>query len=59
MISCWELRACVQGSVRFEVVWGVSGSNWPLYDLAGTERAIGYVPEQVSHVPEDEWRPKL
>jgi hypothetical protein len=45
------------GPTRFEVVWGVSDSNWPLYDIAHGERAIGYKPEQRSVVPESEWRP--
>ena len=44
------------GPVRFEVVWGVSASSWPLYDTADAERAIGFVPTQRSEIPEAEWR---
>jgi uronate dehydrogenase len=38
----------------YEVVFGVSDSDWPLYDLAHGRRAIGYDPQQRSHVPESE-----
>lgn len=38
----------------YEVVFGVSDSDWPLYDLDHGRRAIGYDPQQRSHVPESE-----
>ena len=41
--------------VQFEVVFGVSASNWPLYDLEHGKRAIGYEPQDVAIVPEGEW----
>ena len=47
-------RAIVHPGVTFAVVFGVSGSNWPLYDLA-PGRAIGYEPMDRSEVPRDRW----
>lgn len=41
--------------VGFEIVFGVSDSNWPLYDIEHGRRAIGYNPVDRSYVPEDEW----
>lgn len=32
-------------SDSFVVVFGVSGSNWPLYDLEHSRQAIGYYPQ--------------
>ena len=50
----------VRTGVEFEVVYGVSASNWPLYDLDHGRQAIGYDPQQFSNVPESEWkRPRL
>jgi nucleoside-diphosphate-sugar epimerase len=40
--------------VKFEAVFGVSDSDWPLYDLGHGRRAIGYDPQQRSEVPEEE-----
>jgi hypothetical protein len=40
--------------VKFETVFGVSDSDWPLYDLEHGRRVIGYCPQDRSHVPEDE-----
>ncbi len=45
-------RAILQPELRYEVVFGVSASDWPLYDMDQAKRAIGYEPQQVSHVPE-------
>ena len=39
--------------VKFEVVYGVSDSNWPLYDLEHGRRSIGYNPQQKSIVTDD------
>ena len=41
--------------VRYEVVFGVSDSNWPMYDLDHGRQAIGYDPQDRSEIPEDEW----
>jgi len=46
-------RALVHPGVKFEVVFGVSDSDWPLYDLEHGRRAIGYEPQDRSVVPED------
>ena len=48
-------RAIVHPEVKFEVVFGVSGSNWPLYDLEHGRRAIGYYPQDWVEIPEEEW----
>ncbi len=39
---------------RFELVFGVSDSDWPLYDVDHGRRAIGYHPLDKSFVPESE-----
>ena len=44
-------RAVVHPRVRFEIVFGVSDSDWPLYDLDHGRDAIGYNPKQRSVVP--------
>jgi uronate dehydrogenase len=49
-------QALVHPGVTFAVVFGVSDSNWPLYDLDHGRRAIGYYPQDRSFVPEDKWR---
>ena len=38
----------------YEIVFGVSDSDWPLYDVDHGRRAIGYEPAQRSEVPEAE-----
>jgi len=48
-------QALTHPGVKYEVVFGVSGSNWPLYDMEHGERAIGYVPQDYAEVPEEEW----
>ena len=48
-------QAITHPGVKYEVVFGVSDSNWPLYDLDHGRRAIGYEPRDRSHVPESEW----
>ena len=40
-----------QLEVPFAVVFGVSNSNWPLYDLEHGRRAIGYDPQDFADVP--------
>ncbi len=45
-------RAILQPDVRYEIVFGVSASDWPLYDLEQGRRAIGYAPQQISRVDE-------
>ena len=44
-------QAITHPGVEFEVVFGVSDSDWPLYDMEQARTAIGYEPKQVSHVP--------
>ena len=48
-------QAIMHPGVKYEVVFGVSDSNWPLYDLDHGRRAIGYEPRDRSVVPESEW----
>jgi uronate dehydrogenase len=48
-------RAIVAPDVSFEIVFGVSDSNWPLYDLEHGRRTIGYYPADRSYVPQEEW----
>ena len=43
-----------QSEVPFAVVFGVSDSNWPLYDLEHGRRAIGYDPQDYADVPPEE-----
>ena len=38
-------RAVIHPDVQYEVVFGVSGGEWPLYDLEHGYRAIGYEPQ--------------
>lgn len=47
-------QAITHPGVKFEIVFGVSDSDWPLYDLEHGRRAIGYYPQDRSHVPEDQ-----
>ena len=47
-------QAIIHPGVKYEVVFGVSDSNWALYDLEHGRRAIGYDPQDRSDVPEDE-----
>jgi hypothetical protein len=35
-------RSIVHPGVKFEIVFGVSDSTWPLYDLDHGRRVIGY-----------------
>lgn len=39
-------QAVIHPDIEYEVVFGVSGGDWPLYDLDHGRRAIGYVPEK-------------
>ncbi len=48
-------QAMTHPGVKFEIVFGVSGSNWPLYDMEHGKQAIGYEPQDHSQVPEEEW----
>ena len=43
-------RAILQPGVKFEIVFGVSDSSWPLYDLDHGREAIGYHPQEKSTV---------
>ena len=47
-------QAISHPGVKFEIVYGVSDSNWPLYDLEHGRRVIGYDPQDRSEVPQDE-----
>ena len=49
-------RALIHPGVRYEVVFGVSDSDWPLYDLDHGRRVLDYQPQDRSQVPEDERR---
>ena len=48
-------QALTHPGVKFEIVFGVSGSNWPLYDMEHGKRAIGYEPQDFAEVPEENW----
>ncbi|MBT4500420.1 MAG: hypothetical protein HOC74_22015, partial [Gemmatimonadetes bacterium] len=48
-------QALTHPGVEYEVVFGVSASNWPLYDMEHGKRAIGYEPQDFADVPEEEW----
>ena len=48
-------QALIHPGVKFEIVFGVSGSNWPLYDMEHGKRAIGYEPQDYAEVPEEGW----
>ena len=48
-------RAIVHPGVRYEVVFGVSDSNWPMYDLDHGRKVLGYEPRDRSVVPQEEW----
>jgi uronate dehydrogenase len=48
-------QALTHPGVTYAVVFGVSASNWPLYDLEHGRQVIGYDPQDASCVPEDEW----
>ncbi len=41
-------RAIIHPNVKYEVVFGVSDSNWPMYDLDHGRLAIGYYPQDRS-----------
>lgn len=47
-------QAITHPGVKFEIVFGVSDSDWPLYDLDHGRQAIGYYPQDRSEVPEDQ-----
>jgi nucleoside-diphosphate-sugar epimerase len=46
-------QAISHPDVKYEVVFGVSDSDWPLYDLEHGRKAIDYHPQDRSEVPED------
>ena len=48
-------RAIIHPGVRYEVVFGVSDSNWPMYDLDHGRRVLGYEPRDRAEVPPEEW----
>ena len=47
-------QAIIHPKVEYEVVFGVSDSNLPMYDLEHGRRAIGYDPQDRSEVPEED-----
>ncbi len=47
-------QAITHPGIKFEIVFGVSDSDWPLYDLEHGRRVIGYYPQDRSRVPEDQ-----
>lgn len=57
-------RAIVHPGVKYEIVFGVSDSTWPLYDLDHGRQAIGYYPQDKSvilpaELPWNKTNPKL
>lgn len=46
-------QAVTHPGVSFEIVFGVSDSNWPMYDLDHGRESIGYLPQDYADVPED------
>ena len=48
-------RAITHPDVKFETVFGVSASNWPMYDVEHGEKTIGYRPKDKSYVPKELW----
>ena len=48
-------QALIHPGVKFEIVFGVSGSNWPLYDMEHGKKVIGYEPHDYAEVPEEQW----
>lgn len=53
-VRVFEAAITADVSGRHERVFGVSDSNWPLYDIDHGRKAIGYHPKDKSVVPEDE-----
>ncbi|MDP6040592.1 MAG: NAD(P)-dependent oxidoreductase [Candidatus Latescibacteria bacterium] len=47
-------QAIIHPGVTYEVVFGVSDSNWPLYDLEHGRSAIGYAPQDFADVPQNQ-----
>ena len=47
-------QAITHPGVKFEIVFGVSDSDWLLYNLDHGRQAIGYYPQDRSEVPEDQ-----
>lgn len=47
-------QAVVHPNVGYQVVFGVSDSNWPMYDLEHGRKAISYDPLDFADVPEDQ-----
>ena len=47
-------QAITHPGVKFEVVFGVSDSDWPLYDLDHGRKVIGYDPQDRSHVAKED-----
>lgn len=43
-------HAILQPDVKFEIVYGVSDSTWPLYDVDHGRRVIGYHPQEKSDI---------
>lgn len=48
-------QAITHPGIKFEVVFGVSDSNWPLYDMEHGRQVIGYAPQDRAEVPEADW----
>lgn len=47
-------QAVTHPNVKFEIVFGVSASDWPMYDMDHGRNAIAYYPKDIAIVPEDE-----
>jgi len=50
-------RPITHPGVKYQVVFGVSDSNWPLYNIEHGRQAIGYCPQDHSEVTEQGWQP--
>ena len=47
-------QAIIHPGLKYEAVFVVSDSDWPLYDLDHGREVIGYYPQDKSHVPEED-----
>ena len=47
-------QAIIHPGLKYEAVFAVSDSDWPLYDLDHGREVIGYYPQDKSHVPEED-----
>ena len=48
-------RALIHPNISYEIVFGVSDSNWPMYDLDHGRNVLGYEPQDRSEIPPEDW----